>query len=106
MNGERRKKYPKHWELIAKTCKEKAGWRCGSCLVKQHEERISKRTGLTYPVYLHAAHADHDPDNPDPRLICLCPTCHAIFDSDFRVRQRRIALEKMRHRKRLAIARK
>ncbi len=32
---------------------------------------IQGDTCKRYTVYLHAAHADHDIGNPNPRLICL-----------------------------------
>src|SRR6266700_1785827 len=99
VNGTRRRLYPKNWEHLARQCKEQAGKRCEFCHVKQGRKRKSKRTGKKYPVYLHAAHADHDRGNPTPRLICLCPTCHGRYDHQHRKRQHRIALEQLKHRK-------
>ena len=98
---ERRKQYPKNWEQLARQCKERAGWQCQFCHVKQGRKRTSKRTGKRYPVYLHAAHRDHDLDNPYPVLLCLCPTCHGRYDYQYRVRQQQIAVERLKHQRML-----
>src|SRR5712692_1376553 len=97
MKPERRKRYPDNWELLAWLCKEKAGWMCEFCHVKQGRKRKSKRTGKRYTVYLHAAHADHDIGNPHPRLICLCPTCHGKYDYRYRMCQQQISHERLKH---------
>jgi hypothetical protein len=31
-------------------------------------------------VYLHAAHVNHDPENPQAALKTLCPACHMKHD--------------------------
>jgi hypothetical protein len=31
-------------------------------------------------VYLHAAHVNHDPENPQAELKALCPACHMKHD--------------------------
>ena len=97
MKRERRKRYPKNWELLAWLCKELAGWTCEFCHIKHGGKRISRRTGKRYRVYLHAAHRDHDIDNPTPRLICLCPTCHGKYDYRYRMQQQALALERKKH---------
>jgi hypothetical protein len=99
---ERRKRYPPNWEQLAWHCKEQAGWRCSTCKIKHGAQRISKRTGAVYTVYLHAAHAHHDPGNLTPVLLCLCPTCHGRYDHRYRMRQRQITLERLKHQKLLA----
>jgi hypothetical protein len=48
-------------------------------------------------VHLAAAHLDHDPWNPYPRLAALCPACHARYDYSWQQRQRWGALEQLRH---------
>ncbi len=93
----RKKNYPKNWKQQAWQCKEDAGWRCATCKIHHRAKRISKRTGKRYRVYLHAAHLDHDVDNPTPRLRCLCPTCHGKYDYRSRMKQQRIALEQLKH---------
>ena len=45
-----------------------------------------------------AAHLDHDPWNPQPRLAALCPSCHARYDFSWQERQRWLELEQLRHR--------
>jgi hypothetical protein len=99
MNDTRRKKYPKEWEQLARQCKELAGWRCDRCKIKHGAQRISKRTGVVYTVYLHAAHVNHDPANPTPELRCLCPTCHGRYDYRYRMRQKQLALERFKHQR-------
>jgi|SRR5579875_2289068 hypothetical protein len=89
--------YPANWYALAQACKERAGWRCEFCGVPQGAQAISRRTGVVYPVYLAAAHVDHDPWNPMPRLVALCPSCHGRYDWSWRQRERRAALEAYRH---------
>jgi hypothetical protein len=57
-----------------------------------------------YTVYLAAAHLDHDPWNPAPRLAALCPSCHGRYDYSWEQRQRWLELEVLRHH--LAIERR
>ena len=97
MKHEKRKLYPRNWEWLAWQCKEQAGWKCQHCGVAQGVERVSRRTGQVYMVYVHAAHRDHDLPNPAPDLLCLCPTCHGKYDYDYRMRQQRFALERLKH---------
>jgi hypothetical protein len=99
MKRETRKLYPKNWEHLARQCKERAAKRCEFCHIKQGRKRKSKRTGNWYAVHLHAAHADHDIGNPNPRLLCLCPTCHGKYDYRYRRQQHQIALLRMQHRR-------
>ncbi len=80
MTPERRRYYPKNWKQLADACREQAGKQCEHCQVEQGTERISRRTNRTYTVYLHAAHKNHDIDNPSPELLCLCPSCHGRYD--------------------------
>ena len=97
MKSERRKLYPRHWEQLAIQCKEQAGWKCEFCRIRNGAERISKRTGEPYTVYLHAAHKNHDIGNPKPKLLCLCPTCHGKYDYRHRIRQQQINQERLKH---------
>jgi len=96
-----RRRYPPNWEQLARACKERAGWQCEHCHVKQHTLMTSAK-GTPYIIYLHAAHTHHDPPNPQPALIALCVSCHARYDAGHRQRQRRIALERLKHRRALA----
>lgn len=89
--------YPSNWDALARACKERAGWRCEFCGVPQGAQVISQRTGAVYTVYLGAAHVNHDPWNPAPLLIALCPSCHGRYDWSWRERERRAALEAYRH---------
>ena len=98
MEYERRKRYPKHWEQLARQCREQAGWTCKFCHIKQGAERTSRRTGAVYTVYLHAAHAEHDIGNPNPSLLCLCPTCHGTYDYQHRMRQKQLNHERLKHK--------
>jgi hypothetical protein len=92
-----RHKYPKNWRALALDCKERAGWRCKECKIPHGAIRISW-AGRPYPVYMVAAHKNHDPFNPSPDLACVCPRCHWRF---YR-RQGQPAvwvIERMKHRK-------
>jgi hypothetical protein len=97
VKSERRKRYPDNWDDLSWQCKERAGWKCEFCHIRQGRKRKSKRTGKRYPVYLHAAHRDHDLGNPNPILLCLCPTCHGKYDYRYRMSQQQVRLERMKH---------
>jgi hypothetical protein len=103
VKSERRKQYPKNWEQLAQQCKAQAGKRCEFCRIRNGAERISKRTGEPYAVYLHAAHKNHDIDNPNPVLLCLCPTCHGKYDFKYRMQQQQINQERLKHQLLLTI---
>ena len=88
MTKDRRKYYPKDWERIADACKRAAGWKCEWCKVRHGTERISNRTGRSYRAWMHAAHVSlNDTMNPQPQLMCLCPSCHGSYDYHMRVRE-------------------
>ena len=97
----KRKRYPANWPQLSQDCKEQAGWRCEHCTVKHGAKRVGKRTGKPYRVALAASHLDHDPENPDPRLAALCPSCHGRYDWQYRTRQADVDLERLKHRMRL-----
>ena len=90
--------YPANWEDLARQCKERDGWRCQGCGIAHGTEVVSERTGVVYTVYVAAAHLDHDPWNPAPRLATFCPSCHARYDWSWHERQRWLELENLRHR--------
>lgn len=75
-----RHRYPKNWDELSLACKERAGWCCEDCGVRQKETRIGKISGKEYVVYLSACHVNHDPENPDAQLACLCQACHLKMD--------------------------
>ena len=99
MKSERRTRYPRDWEQLAWQCKQQADWQCEYCHISHGAHRYSKRTGAIYTVYLHAAHRDHDIDNPNPVLLCLCPTCHGTYDYRSRLREQQITLERLKHQR-------
>ena len=84
--------YPDNWKDLATACKQRAGWRCEEC-------GSTERLG--------AAHVNHDPENPNPELRCLCWTCHSMYDirtganhpgkNERRAATRRKNLERKRH---------
>ncbi len=90
--------YPANWDELAWACKEQAGWRCEHCGVAHGSDVVSERLGVVYTVYLAAAHLDHDPWNPSPRLAALCPSCHGRYDWSWQERLRWLELEDLRHR--------
>ena len=96
----KRKRYPPNWRQLSFECKKRAGWKCEICGIRQCDTCISKRTGAEYVVYLHAAHMqENDTENTQPELKALCPKHHGILDAKRRRRAKRIALEKLKHRK-------
>lgn len=92
----RRQLYPPNWPELAQTCKERAQWECEHCGAKQYELKTSRR-GTPYLIYLHAAHKNHDPQNPNPELLCLCISCHACLDYQYKQREARVRLEILKH---------
>src|SRR5579859_6016937 len=71
-----RKKYPKHWHKLARACKERARWLCQKCGIAHGTPRFSIWTLKEWPVYLQAAHVNHDQESEAPELVCVCPACH------------------------------
>jgi hypothetical protein len=71
-----RHNYPANWRKLARACKERAGWRCQKCGIAHKTLRWSPWTEREWPVYLQAAHVNHDPSNEEPELACVCPACH------------------------------
>lgn len=90
--------YPDNWDVLAWECKQSAGWMCQQCGIAHGAAAVSERSGVVYTVYLAAAHLDHDPWNPSPRLAALCPTCHGRYDWSDMERLRWLELEDLRHR--------
>jgi hypothetical protein len=96
-----RKKYPKNWKALSTACKNRAGWKCERCNIAHRTLRLSY-SGNLYPVYMQAAHVNHDPHNPNPTLICVCPSCHWRYYRNvghmpvwmFEQRKHRILLQK------------
>ena len=72
--------YPADWKLRAAACLSRAGYRCEACGMAYGLLRIGKRSRQPYVVYLHAAHVNHDPENPQAELRALCPSCHMKHD--------------------------
>ncbi len=72
--------YPSDWKLPAHACLAQAGYRCEACGTPHGVLRVGKRSKSPYVVYLHAAHVNHDPDNPQAELRALCPSCHMKHD--------------------------
>ena len=72
--------YPSDWKLRAHACLAQAGYRCEDCGTPHGVLRVGKRSKSPYVVYLHAAHVNHDPDNPQAELRALCPSCHMKHD--------------------------
>jgi hypothetical protein len=89
--------YPSNWKRLSRRCKERANWQCEHCGARQYEI-VTSRKGTPYFIYLHAAHRRQlDQHNPSPDLMCLCVSCHAKYDYEHKQRERRIALERLKH---------
>jgi hypothetical protein len=72
--------YPSDWKWRAAACLAQAGYRCEDCGIPHGVLRVGKRSKSPYIVYLHAAHVNHDPENPEAELKALCPACHMKYD--------------------------
>jgi hypothetical protein len=72
--------YPIDWKTRAAACLARAGYRCEQCGIPHGVLRVGKRSKSPYVVYLHAAHVNHDPENPQAELKALCPACHMKHD--------------------------
>src|SRR6266568_7096894 len=72
--------YPTDWKRRAQACVARAGYRCEDCGIAHGVLRMGKRSKSAYVVYLHAAHVNHDPHNPQAELRALCPACHMHYD--------------------------
>ncbi|MCT7996545.1 HNH endonuclease [Laspinema olomoucense] len=76
-------RYPKDWQQIALTIKEKAGWRCSKCNRQclrpgdstKHLTK-SERAKLTLTVHHHNRMPE---DNRLENLIALCTSCHLSY---------------------------
>ncbi len=78
--------YPPDWKEIAHQVKEKAGWRCQMCGKKCREP------GAPFDTHrntLTVAHLDHDPENPEARLLAMCAPCHLRYDAAEKARRRK-----------------
>ena len=88
------KRYPPNWAEVAHTAKQSAGWRCQHChkrcrMPRESLSRFIERTG--YPAAaikahpqrwpLTVSHPNHDPANPNAKLIALCIPCHRAYDN-------------------------
>lgn len=76
----KRERYHENYDDQALDCKEQAGWKCEQCGAVHGVELIGEKKGRVYKVEIQAAHLDHDPENPYPRLIALCQACHLRYD--------------------------
>jgi hypothetical protein len=72
--------YPLDWKIRAAACLARASYRCEHCGIAHGVLRVGKRSKSPYVVYLHAAHINHDPENPQAELRALCPACHMKHD--------------------------
>lgn len=81
--------YPNNWRELREACVERANRQCELCHAQEGAIVTSRRTGRLYILYLHAAHIDADPHNPDARLIALCPSCHMRQDRQQEMQERK-----------------
>jgi hypothetical protein len=72
--------YPLDWKARAAACLARAGYCCEHCSIPHGVLRVGKRSKSPYVVYVHAAHINHDPENPQAELQALCPACHMKHD--------------------------
>lgn len=84
----------REYEELKEACKEAAGWRCQyifpngkRCSNYEGKERHrgyiivdGHRRERKSLIHMNACHLDADPENPQPRMLCLCPTHHTRRD--------------------------
>ena|SRR6266702_3440507 len=90
------KKYHKNFKAQALHCKMEAHWTCQECglyVGSTGIEVVNTKTGVCWVMKIDAAHMDHDPENPFPRIKAMCHLCHMAYDNAPEQRQRRRALE-------------
>jgi len=78
--------YPDDWKKTALAVKDAAGWKCQKCgkqCRKPGEPFDTHRNTLT------VAHLNHDPGNPDARLMAMCAPCHIRYDAQSKAERRR-----------------
>lgn len=116
-----RKRYPKNWEAIARSIKEKAQWQCENCGRPCHRpgedimdflDRVAPMTAnqtrdnfwgiedssgeLKFGRFvLTVAHPNHDPENPDADLRAWCSVCHLRHDTKQMSVKRRLKRERL-----------
>ena len=71
---------PAGWKRRAQARGARAGYRWEDCSSTPCVLRMGKRSKSACVVYLHAAHVNHDPHNPQAELRALCPSCHLKYD--------------------------
>lgn len=76
-------RYPENWSEIARSIKEKAGWRCSRCGRKcfrpgERPKKLTRSEWMRKTLSVH--HANYNPeDNRLENLIPLCSPCHLGF---------------------------
>lgn len=82
-----RELYPKNWDEIARTIKDRAGWKCEVC------GKQCRKPGEPFDTHrrtLTVAHLDHDPANcADKNLKAMCAKCHLRYDAQQHAETRR-----------------
>jgi hypothetical protein len=79
MYARQRERYPDNWEAMSLECKARAKWRCEQCGIAEGTWRIG--LNKRYKESIQAAHLDHDPWNPNARLMAMCQPCHIRYDA-------------------------
>jgi 5-methylcytosine-specific restriction endonuclease McrA len=78
---EKRCLYPENWVTISKLIRERAGWKCGLCRVRNGDPHPV--TGSAVILTVH--HINGDPtDMRKLNLLALCQRCHNKLDQPFR----------------------
>ena len=83
----KRELYPRNWEEIAFSIKERAGWKCESC------GKQCRQPGEPFDTHIRTltvSHQDHNPSNcAEDNLKALCAPCHLRYDAKHHVATRR-----------------
>ncbi len=99
--GRNRIDYHSNFKWQGPLCLKVANYTCAHCGIKRGEDFITKE-GPSKSAVIQAAHLNHDPWNPDPRLRALCGACHNQYDSEPRTKHRGQSIRHSKHQRRLA----
>lgn len=83
---EKKSLYPDNWDKLSLYLREKAGWKCELCQVRNSD--LHPITGGMVVLTVH--HINGDPtDNRKLNLIALCQRCHNRLDQPFRRKRKK-----------------
>jgi len=82
----KRDEYPVNWELISRSVRQAAGWRCELCDAQNGGKHW--KTGAKVVLTVHHINGNKQ-DNSKVNLIALCQRCHLRLDLGRHIQNRR-----------------